>query len=57
MTDLPSLLIDRLRHYFLTYKLVPGHEGTVRLEATYGRERALEVIRASMADYDETFGG
>ena len=56
LPDLPTLLVERLRHYFLTYKLMPGKEHTVRIEAPYGRERAEEVIRASVADYEEAFG-
>ena len=56
LKDLPSTLIERLRHYFLTYKTLPGEEDKVRIDAAYGREHALDVIRASMADYDEAYG-
>ncbi|GDX83623.1 inorganic pyrophosphatase [Deltaproteobacteria bacterium] len=47
---LPPALVARLRHYFETYKLEPG-KNPVRIEAEYGRERALEVIRTSLSDY------
>jgi inorganic pyrophosphatase len=55
--DLPSVLIERLRHYFATYKLVPGESGHSIVESIYGREHACKVIRAAIADYDEEFGG
>ena len=55
--DLPSILIERLRHYFLTYKLLPDEDVGVRIDAAYDRAHALDVVRASMADYDEAFGG
>jgi inorganic pyrophosphatase len=54
---LPEVVVERLRHYFLTYKLVPGEaKDNVTIDAVYGREHALTVIRASMEDYDETYG-
>lgn len=55
---LATSLVDRLRHYFLTYKEIPG-AGAVRpveVAAVYGRATALEVIRASCDDYRATFG-
>ena len=54
--DVPAVLIERLRHYFLTYKLVPGQRASSRIGNVYGRTHALKVIRAAMADYDERFG-
>ena len=54
---LPEVVVERLRHYFLTYKLVPGEaKENVTIDNVYGREHALKVIRASMEDYDETYG-
>jgi inorganic pyrophosphatase len=55
--DLPPILVERLRHYFLTYKLVPGQPATTRIEHVYGRRHALSVVEAAMADYSENFGG
>jgi inorganic pyrophosphatase len=55
--ELPSVLIERLQHYFLTYKLVPNEERTVTIERIYGASHAFKVIEASRLDYDETFGG
>lgn len=54
--DLPPILVERLRHYFLTYKLVPDQPGTARIDRVYGRGHALKVVRAAMADYVEQFG-
>jgi len=56
LADLPPLLIERLRHYFLTYKFVPGTETDVRIDQAYGREHALAVIEAAVADYDDAYG-
>jgi inorganic pyrophosphatase len=49
----PHALIDRLRHYFLTYKEIPGHTGPPRCEiaALYGKQPALDVITRSQRDY------
>lgn len=51
ISDLPVNLIERLNHYFLTYKALPGTENTVVIESIYGKEEALNVIQASVLDY------
>ncbi len=56
ITDIPQALIERLRHYFETYKLVPGQPADVTIEKIYGREEAYNVIKASMEDYTEEYG-
>lgn len=56
LSDLPEVLIDRLRHYFSTYKMVPGEESQMSVEMTYGLEHAKKVIQASLEDYEEAFG-
>ncbi|RMG07693.1 MAG: inorganic pyrophosphatase [Planctomycetota bacterium] len=54
--DAPRALVERLRHYFLTYKLHPDAPArTVSFAGTYGAQDAQEVIRAAMDDYDEAF--
>jgi inorganic pyrophosphatase len=55
ITDLPSVLIERLEHYFLTYKLVPGQAPKAHIDKVYGRKHAFRVVEASMADYVEKF--
>lgn len=54
--DLPDVLIERLRHYFGTYKLIPGQESDVYVDRVYGREEAFRVIEASVEDYRDMFG-
>jgi inorganic pyrophosphatase len=56
ITDVPPVLVERLEHYFLTYKLVPGQKSQARITKVYGREHARRVVRAAMADYTENFG-
>lgn len=56
ITDLPPVLIERLEHYFLTYKMVPGQKTNAHIEKIYGRRHALKVVGAAMEDYAEKFG-
>jgi inorganic pyrophosphatase len=50
--DCPAALIDRLRHYFLTYKQAPDRAAhAVEITHVYDREEAHEVIRRSHQDY------
>jgi inorganic pyrophosphatase len=56
IADLPQVLVERLQHYFATYKLVPERPNQVRIEQVYGREQALKVIEASIRDYEAAFG-
>jgi inorganic pyrophosphatase len=53
LADVPAPLVDRLRHYFLTYKDIPDAvtPRTCEITAVYGAARAHEVVRASIADY------
>lgn len=55
--DCPRSFIDRLKHYFLTYKDLPGSQQDRVCEIThvYGREEAREVIRRSRQDYQAKF--
>jgi inorganic pyrophosphatase len=54
----PRAMVDRIKHYFLTYKQIPG-EGRRKVEIAevYDRPEALEMIRRSMRDYQRLFGG
>lgn len=51
LSDLPKSVVDRLQHYFLTYKNLPDQPTVMELASIYGREEAYEVIRTSMEDY------
>jgi inorganic pyrophosphatase len=55
--DCPELLIERIEHYFLTYKQRPA-EGPrrVRIAEIYDRAEAHAVIDLSMQDYQATYG-
>ena len=56
ITDVPAVLVERLQHYFLTYKLVPGQEPRAKIAAVYGRDHALQVVQAALADYQDEYG-
>lgn len=55
IAQLPNVLVDRLRHYFSTYKLVPGAT-SVPITA-YGKDHAHRVVSAALQDYSEVYGG
>lgn len=56
ITDCTTAVIDRLKHYFLTYKNIPGAEKpTCEITEIYGREEAYEVIKRSQEDYKNKF--
>lgn len=57
VTDLAQLspaLIERMRHYFLTYKS-DGQSSPVSIGEAYGRAHAQRVLEASLADYQHHF--
>jgi inorganic pyrophosphatase len=56
IADLPAALVDRLHHYFSTYKLVPGGTSRAVVRRQYGRDHAFEVVGAAMEDYAAHFG-
>jgi inorganic pyrophosphatase len=52
IADCPARVLERLRHYFLTYKDVPGSPGQrCKITHVYNRAEAHEVIRRSQEDY------
>ena len=54
ITECPVALIDRLKHYFLSYKQLPGEAPRrVEIADVYGRAEATDVITRSMRDYDK----
>lgn len=57
ISELPHVVIDRLRHYFLTYKDLPGEERRTEITHVYNKEEAYEVIRRSAEDYKNHFQG
>jgi inorganic pyrophosphatase len=55
ITDLPELIVDRLKHYFLTYKDLPGNPRDVEITDVFGKKDAYEVITRSLEDYQTRF--
>jgi len=53
--ELPPALLERIEHYFATYKLVPDEPPKIAVAGRYGYAHAAEVIAASIADYREAF--
>lgn len=53
--ELPTSIVNRLRHYFLTYKQLPGTNQQIEITDVYGREEAYGVIAASQRDYQKHF--
>ncbi len=55
VNDCPPAVITRLKHYFLTYKDLPGNRRDCEITHTYGIKEALDVIKRSMDDYKTRF--
>jgi len=51
LDQLPRPVLDRLRHYFLTYKTIPGEPSTITVDPPYGAAIAQQVLRAAQQDY------
>lgn len=49
--DCPQNLVQRLKHYFLTYKQMPYAEAKCEIAETYGRDEAMKMIELSLKDY------
>lgn len=56
VNDLPKVLVERLQHYFLTYKAMPREKVTAGIKRIYGHRHALRVVKASIEDYESSFG-
>ena len=57
VTGLPEQLVDRLCHYFLSYKDLPSPTKVrnVEIKSVYGRAEALKVLQLSQEDYEDKF--
>lgn len=56
ISDCSENLIERLRHYFLTYKDSPERTNSkVQITHVYDFKEACEVIRLSQLDYEDKF--
>lgn len=56
ISDLTTAVVDRLSHYFSTYKLRPYEVSQVLVREPYGVERAKQVIQTAIEDYNQAFG-
>lgn len=54
--DCPAGILDRLQHYFLSYKQRPDDPRKVRVAEVYDRAEAETVIDRSIEDYVQYFG-
>lgn len=53
LEDLPEALTEPLVHYFTSYKGSPREKNPMEVRGFEGRERAWQLVEASMADYSE----
>ena len=57
LKQVPFSAVERLRHYFLTYKDTPGGKTrTAEITHIYGRNEAHDIIRRSQIDYQAHYG-
>jgi inorganic pyrophosphatase len=56
LSGVPDVLVERIEHYFSTYKWVPGMDTAVQILGTYDHNHAERVIEAALADYRDVFG-
>ena len=55
LEDLPGVLVDRLIHYFSTYKLPRSGDHRVSVGDPYDRHHAESVVTAALSDYRREF--
>lgn len=55
ISDLNKTTLNRIEHYFLSYKNLPNENLKTKVEAIYDAETAYKVILASQKDYNEHF--
>jgi inorganic pyrophosphatase len=54
--DIPPHVLERLKHYFMTYKDIPGDpKRRCELTHVYDIDEALDIIRRSIEDYNNKF--
>jgi inorganic pyrophosphatase len=54
--DLPSVLVERLKHYFRTYKMVEGQKANIEILDVSGPAKAKMIVNAAIEDYNDAFG-
>jgi inorganic pyrophosphatase len=56
ISGLPEILVERLEHYFSTYKMVPGVSARVKIDRVLDHQGAQKLVEAAIADYQELYG-
>lgn len=51
ISDCPPGVVDRLKHYFLTYKDMPGEKSGCEITHVYDRKTAYDIIKRAEDDY------
>lgn len=51
ISEFPAPVINRLKHYFLTYKDMPGEKRDCEITHIYGAKEAHDVITRAVKDY------
>ncbi len=54
--ELPKGILERIEHYFLTYKNLPNETQKCEIAYSYGREKAFEIINTAIKDYESYIG-
>ena len=57
ISELPKIYVERLKHYFSTYKMKPNQTSDVSVKNVCGRDQAYKIIKASIEDYKDNFDG
>jgi len=59
LKHLPEAVINRIIHYFGTYKqkMTGDKDNEIEVVGSYGADHAMKVVAASMRDYDAAFPG
>lgn len=55
ISELPQAEVNRLLHYFLSYKNLPTEPAKVKIDLIYGADHAKKVILASQKDYADNY--
>ncbi|MFZ5943768.1 MAG: inorganic pyrophosphatase [Bacillota bacterium] len=56
ISQCPKRVLDRLEHYFLTYKKAPASQSNkVEILDIYSQEEAFKIIKLASEDYKENF--
>lgn len=57
IADLPRGVVERIEHYFLTYKSLPDQPNRCEIAYSYGRDQSHVTINAAIADYQQLVAG